>query len=137
MRANWPQLLRVASGLQILFRLGREIGGEEGADIFPLPLRSKSPIAAVGTIRIGTVNLCERWHDCPVCRVLLNCGAVLRVINEGKGQMSISPLAGKPAPKDLLVDLARLELEYLQRRPDIANSEQMVSFGTSGHRGSP
>ncbi len=26
--------------------------------------------------------------------------------------MTISPLAGKPAPKEMLVDLARLEREY-------------------------
>jgi phosphoglucomutase len=51
--------------------------------------------------------------------------------------MTLSPLAGKPAPKDLLVDLARLEREYYARRPDIADPTQRVSFGTSGHRGSP
>ncbi len=50
--------------------------------------------------------------------------------------MSLSPLAGKPAPKNLLVDLARLEREYHDRRPDLADANQMVSFGTSGHRGS-
>ncbi|MGA3065365.1 MAG: phosphoglucomutase (alpha-D-glucose-1,6-bisphosphate-dependent) [Tepidisphaeraceae bacterium] len=50
--------------------------------------------------------------------------------------MSISPLAGKPAPKELLVDLARLEGEYYRRQPDMANPDQQVSFGTSGHRGS-
>jgi phosphoglucomutase len=51
--------------------------------------------------------------------------------------MSISPLAGKPAPKEMLVDLARLEQEYYQRRPDVGDPNQLVSFGTSGHRGSP
>jgi phosphoglucomutase len=51
--------------------------------------------------------------------------------------MAVSPLAGKPAPKELLVDLARLEREYLERQPDVGNPEQMVSFGTSGHRGTP
>jgi phosphoglucomutase len=49
---------------------------------------------------------------------------------------TISPLAGKPAPRDMLVDLARLEREYYQRRPDLADPNQLVSFGTSGHRGS-
>ena len=49
----------------------------------------------------------------------------------------ISPLAGKPAPREILVDLARLEREYFARRPDMAEPEQMVRFGTSGHRGSP
>jgi phosphoglucomutase len=49
----------------------------------------------------------------------------------------LSPLAGKPAPKEMLVDLAQLEREYFQRRPDLGDPNQMVSFGTSGHRGSP
>lgn len=47
-----------------------------------------------------------------------------------------SPLAGKPAPKTMLVDLAKLEREYYQRQPDLADPSQLVSFGTSGHRGS-
>lgn len=51
--------------------------------------------------------------------------------------MSIHPLAGKPAPVDMLIDLARLERDYFQRQPDIADPNQMVSFGTSGHRGTP
>src|SRR5262252_3347878 len=51
--------------------------------------------------------------------------------------IGISPLAGKPAPKSILVDLARLEREYYARKPDMADSTQLVSFGTSGHRGSP
>ena len=51
--------------------------------------------------------------------------------------MPISPLAGKPAPKELLIDPSRLEREYYQRRPDLGNPNEMVSFGTSGHRGSP
>jgi phosphoglucomutase len=50
--------------------------------------------------------------------------------------MAISPLAGKPAPKNMLVDLARLEREYYERRPDLSDPNQLVSFGTSGHRGS-
>jgi phosphoglucomutase len=49
----------------------------------------------------------------------------------------ISPLAGKPAPKDLLVDVARLVKEYYERCPDLGDPNQLVSFGTSGHRGSP
>jgi len=51
--------------------------------------------------------------------------------------MTISPLAGKPAPKDMLIDPARLEREYYERRPDLDDPGQLVSFGTSGHRGSP
>src|SRR5215470_11592383 len=51
--------------------------------------------------------------------------------------MPTSPLAGKPAPKELLVDLAKLEKAYYEQRPDLADPAQLVSFGTSGHRGSP
>ena len=49
--------------------------------------------------------------------------------------MAISPLAGKPAPQTMLVDLARLERDYYERQPDVSDANQMVSFGTSGHRG--
>jgi phosphoglucomutase len=48
----------------------------------------------------------------------------------------LSPLAGKPAPKELLVDLARLEREYYRNRPNLDDPNQLVIFGTSGHRGS-
>ena len=51
--------------------------------------------------------------------------------------MTISPLAGKPAPKEMLIDPARLEREYFERKPDLDDPRQLVSFGTSGHRGSP
>src|SRR6202020_4337 len=49
----------------------------------------------------------------------------------------ISPLAGKPAPKEMLIDVARLERDYFERHPDLSDPTQLVSFGTSGHRGSP
>jgi phosphoglucomutase len=49
---------------------------------------------------------------------------------------NLSPLAGKPAPKEMLIDVAQLERDYFDRRPDVNNPAQMVSFGTSGHRGS-
>src|SRR5262245_45501587 len=49
----------------------------------------------------------------------------------------VSPLAGKPATKEMLVDLAQLERDYYERRPDLDDPTQKVSFGTSGHRGSP
>jgi phosphoglucomutase len=59
------------------------------------------------------------------------------VAHETKERVTISPLAGKPAPKAMLVDLARLEQAYYQYRPDADDPNQRVSFGTSGHRGSP
>jgi phosphoglucomutase len=49
--------------------------------------------------------------------------------------MPISPLAGKPVPKDMLIDPAALEGEYHTRRPDMDDPGQRVAFGTSGHRG--
>jgi phosphoglucomutase len=50
--------------------------------------------------------------------------------------MTIHALAGKPAPKELLVDIDKLRKEYYTRKPNITNSAERVSFGTSGHRGS-
>lgn len=50
---------------------------------------------------------------------------------------TISPLAGQPAPKEMLVDVPRLERDYYSCRPDLDDPDQLVSFGTSGHRGSP
>src|SRR5882762_3746426 len=60
-----------------------------------------------------------------------------RLIGTKPGETAISPLAGKPAPKELLVDVARLEKEYFERLPDLHDPNQLVNFGTSGHRGSP
>ncbi|HTW64258.1 MAG TPA: phosphoglucomutase [Bryobacteraceae bacterium] len=48
----------------------------------------------------------------------------------------VSPLAGRPAPKEMLIDVGRLERDFFEKRPDVTNPEQLVSFGTSGHRGS-
>jgi phosphoglucomutase len=53
-----------------------------------------------------------------------------------KVRPKVSPLAGQPAPKDVLVDLSRLEHDYYERRPDVDDPNQLVVFGTSGHRGS-
>ena len=50
--------------------------------------------------------------------------------------MTVSPLAGKPAPTSMLVNVARLVAAYYTERPDPGVREQRVSFGTSGHRGS-
>ncbi|HXU03333.1 MAG TPA: phosphoglucomutase, alpha-D-glucose phosphate-specific, partial [Polyangia bacterium] len=51
--------------------------------------------------------------------------------------MPLSPLAGKPAPSDVLIDVDRLVAAYHDRRPDPANPRERVAFGTSGHRGAP
>jgi phosphoglucomutase len=49
--------------------------------------------------------------------------------------MPLHPLAGQAAPADKLIDVAKLERDYFHNRPDLANPYQLVSFGTSGHRG--
>ena len=51
--------------------------------------------------------------------------------------MAIHPLAGKPAPEEILIDVGALERAYYERVPDVSNPHERVSFGTSGHRGSP
>jgi phosphoglucomutase len=50
--------------------------------------------------------------------------------------MKANPLAGKPAPASMLVNISRLVTAYYTERPDPAMREQRVAFGTSGHRGS-
>ncbi|KQZ79153.1 phosphoglucomutase [Rhodanobacter sp. Root561] len=48
----------------------------------------------------------------------------------------ISPLAGKPAPQSILVDVVKLLAAYADLKPDPSVPAQRVAFGTSGHRGS-
>jgi phosphoglucomutase len=50
--------------------------------------------------------------------------------------MKTSPLAGQPAPRELLVDVPKLVTAYFASVPDPAVPRERVAFGTSGHRGS-
>src|SRR5262245_33730454 len=50
--------------------------------------------------------------------------------------MATHPLAGKPAPRDILVNVPRLVTAYYVQHPDPDDPAQRVAFGTSGHRGS-
>jgi phosphoglucomutase len=50
--------------------------------------------------------------------------------------MAIHPLASKPPPQDLLIDVDNIRGEYYARKPDFTDRAQRVAFGTSGHRGS-
>ena len=50
--------------------------------------------------------------------------------------MSIHPLAGKPAPQSMLVNVAELISAYYTLQPDVKRQAERVGFGTSGHRGS-
>jgi phosphoglucomutase len=52
------------------------------------------------------------------------------------GTDTVSPLAGKPATHEMLVDVTRLQREYFATSPDVEDPNQLVTFGTSGHRGS-
>ena len=54
-----------------------------------------------------------------------------------EAQAAVSPLAGQPATAAMLIDVPRLEREYFERAPDLDDPNQIVSFGSSGHRGSP
>jgi phosphoglucomutase len=49
--------------------------------------------------------------------------------------MGVHPLAGKPAPPELLANIPRLVADYYTRHPDGISPDQKVGFGTSGHRG--
>ena len=50
--------------------------------------------------------------------------------------MAIHPLAGQLAPTDNLVNIPKLMSAYYTQKPNVANPNEKVSFGTSGHRGS-
>jgi phosphoglucomutase len=50
--------------------------------------------------------------------------------------MAVSPLAGKPAEPDILINVPRLVTAYYTEHPDPSVPSQRVAFGTSGHRGS-
>ena len=52
-------------------------------------------------------------------------------------RISISRLAAQMAPRESLLDVTSLRLKYLDQRRDTEDPRQLVSFGTSGHRGSP
>ena len=49
--------------------------------------------------------------------------------------MSVHSLAGKVAPQEILTDIPSLVANYYKREPDVKNGDQLVAFGTSGHRG--
>lgn len=48
----------------------------------------------------------------------------------------VSPMAGKPAPQSIWVNIPKLVTAYYVESPDVSVPEQRVKFGTSGHRGS-
>ena len=56
-------------------------------------------------------------------------------LNKKEGSMSIHPLAGKKAPQDILVNVPNLLADYHNLQPDPTIKNQLIAFGTSGHRG--
>lgn len=50
--------------------------------------------------------------------------------------MALHELAGKPAPKSILINVPKLISAYYSLKPDVSEPSHRVSFGTSGHRGS-
>src|SRR6266436_4137857 len=80
----------------------------------------------------------KRPHHSRICNRNLEGGTMPRTLEKqstAEGP-AISPLAGKPAPKELLIDPERLQRDYYERKPDVTDRNQLVAFGTSGHRGS-
>jgi phosphoglucomutase len=61
---------------------------------------------------------------------------ITSVEGDPKRDEIVSPMAGRPASREMLVDVTRLEREYFARSPNVEDPNQLVSFGTSGHRGS-
>src|SRR4030065_636468 len=49
--------------------------------------------------------------------------------------MALHPLAGKPAPQSILINVPELITAYYTRHPDVSEPAQSVAFGPSGHRG--
>jgi phosphoglucomutase len=90
------------------------------------------PRRAVSHFRAGTV--CVNPQLAVVNRLYAFSAGAERGTNWA---MAISPLAGKRAPKEMLIDVVDLIRQYHANKPDVADTRQMVSFGTSGHRGTP
>jgi len=58
------------------------------------------------------------------------------VEGDPKRDENVSPMAGRPASREMLVDVTRLEYEYFARSPNVEDPNQLVNFGTSEYRGS-
>src|SRR3974377_410282 len=82
----------------------------------------------------------QRPNDCSICQRNLEGRTMSDTVETRSAvpvtnQVSVSPLAGKPAKREILVDVSRLEKAYFERPPDLQDPNQLVSFGTSGHHG--
>src|SRR5215472_13440699 len=75
----------------------------------------------------------ERLHYRGICIRYLEGGTMPHTLEKQQTvsvskEPGLSPLAGKPAPRTMLIDVARLEKEYFERRPDVSDRNQLVSF---------
>ena len=86
-----------------------------------------------GCIRAAVKQNRRHKRDQTESQVRIYCGGTHR----GALSWPLHPLAGKPAPPAVLIDVASLEREFLDRTPDPDDPRQRVKFGTSGHRGTP
>src|SRR4030095_7843325 len=84
--------------------------------------------------RTGVCRERRRSHMAELAQLPVGVRAKVVSVTRGK-QMAVHPLAGKPAPKQLLVDVENLRKQYYARRPDITNFDERVKFGTSRPRG--
>jgi phosphoglucomutase len=80
-------------------------------------------------VRLGRKNV----HPRPTGRPFI---IVSDEVNREDSIMAIHSLAGQPVPHDQLIDVSKLERAYYDRHPDSHDPQQLISFGTSGHRGS-
>lgn len=85
-------------------------------------------------MKMGEKRKRERKRNADVS-ALLPAGVSVSIPVHFPPPMSTHPLAGKPAPAELLIDLNQLETAYKEKAPDVSDPNQLVSFGTSGHRG--
>jgi phosphoglucomutase len=113
--------------------------------ISSVPARLPAAVRPVAPDQIGVVWIVI-LSSCGICELHTSTSASNRqrrklisgrlMTTDQKTQPTVSPLAGKPAPKELLVDLSRLEGDYYEISPNLDDPNQLVTFGTSGHRGS-
>src|SRR4029450_9496983 len=61
-------------------------------------------------------------------------GGAVRGNGPRGGGAWVRRLAGRAAPTSMLLDVARLDREYYERKPELDDATQLVAFGTSGHR---
>lgn len=80
----------------------------------------------------------EKWDNQGLSPLTFGTSAIPIAVARGYFLRTMnSPFAGKLPPKSLLIDPGALERAYYANRPDPVNPLQKVSFGTSGHRGTP